>query len=169
MGRPVNGWWPPRTWVAAESPTAAEFNTFVRDNQNVLLAACRVYSTSTGAVSAGTSGATAWMGAQTDELGMWVPATSLHAIVPGRYRVTGRWGGSSVAAATLSIRKNGQDTVLSGFGTGMIIVPEYDVQLAYNDYLELMYEIGASDYTLATTVLPVGGISADMSMRWVAP
>lgn len=166
----MNGWWPPRTWIAAESPTAAEFNTFVRDNQNALLATCRVYTPSTGAVSAGSAGATAWTAAQTDPLGMWVPATSVHAIVPGRYRVTGRWGGASADGATLSIRKNGQDTLLtSSPSTGAIVIPEYDVQLAYNDYLELMYEIGANDYTLATTVLPVGGISADMSMRWVAP
>lgn len=148
-------WTTPRTWVTNEKPTAAQFNTHLRDNLEFLAGPDRAYAYRSSDQTIATA---SWdvisMGAENyDTNGLHSNSTNpsrITAAVAGLYLVTAQvnFAGSSTGDRRLQIRKNaggtqangtlwGQDNRRATASNNTVSNLSAQVPLAAGDYVEL--------------------------------
>lgn len=163
------GWTNPITWAAGNTVTAAQMNTYVRDNQNAQITIARLISTSGGTFASGTGGQNIGRSAVlVDPRTMATAGGLMEFTVPisGTYRVKGRVGGSSTAIASLSLYKGGVSQYAGLSGTGNLELAENDVALVAGDVIALRLNTSSSTYVLAAGYL--GTLTGDFTARWVS-
>jgi hypothetical protein len=167
----VNGWRDPRTWATNQNPSGFMFSTDVSDNQLALITGCRALRQ--GAVTyAGGSGQTPIVFDNTarDPFGMWVAAdpTKVTVPIPGVYKIKGRIAGASVNACDLQVWKNGSPMVGFSASTGYLEASELPYTLVAGDYIQLIFDVGASDYNGQISIWGSSAL-ADLTVQWISP
>lgn len=149
----------PRTWVALEYPTAAQFNTHVRDNIAFLAnpPSCRVYNSAAASIANNTATILGTTGATTAFFNSerW-DTDSMHSTVTNPGRITINTAGLYLVAAHMGfvpnasgyrqayLRLNGSTIICvetiaaSSSGAGTDLNPATIYKFAVNDYIEVV-------------------------------
>ncbi len=161
-------WTTPRTWVVAESPTAANFNTHVRDNLNFLYGKpmCSLYQATPQSISASTWTAVAFDAEFFDNSTMHDTSSNNTRITPtaaGMYLLLG-YGAFEPLATTLRTRflKNAADIIGTSVASFPVSVdnngaPAFSIiNLGTADYVEM--QIHQSSAGTAVTQEGIDGV-----------
>lgn len=165
----------PRTWVAGEYPTAAQFNANIRDNVSFLAnkPACRVYHNTT---QTATNAATTYLAFNSER---WDTDT-MHDTVTNNSRITFKTAGLFIVGGQIQCpgTTGRHALIIEGNGVTQIFQHEWQVnggsdtymagetiwKMAVNDYIRLgVFQSSGSNQTIPAST----GWQADFWAVWI--
>lgn len=173
-------WTSPRTWTAGEAPTAATFNTHVRDNLNYLYDApyAAVIATSTQSLT-NTTETLITFATEIDDndsmVNLGTSSSRITIVTPGVYEIIGRvsYAANSTGSREGYLTKNGVST---GSGTRIAgirdtahtsvhtIIVTHREALVAGDYINLE---GYQSSTAALNTSVATGLASFLSAAWI--